>query len=522
MDNPYDTWTEFKRAMKEQFMQLQYVDEYIEEWEQYEKDNGQDDNVDEFLDTLKQIKAILENELPPKPPYLGFDESVNMHDEKSLKESKKLLKEETGPYKGNEFLKEVAKQLESLNDYGYINEHRWEVKIWNNDGNLIEEPDIDSNLYKYMLRDISYPVADGHLEYDGIELILYGLENVSKKSLELLCFDKKDIKDYLKDKNTEISTHYTYEIDTGDYDIDSEDDYEDEDIDESVKKNSKKLLKEGFEYLDGSKVKVFSDYNTGKRVADKSGLKESEYGKATQNKKYDIYYTCFNKSGDRNDTEEIICYYGYDDNGKPRKLTKDEKEFIEQTKELTFDTTSSIKSIKEDANEKIYKSGDKVSFSNLPDKVYKKDFDELKEKLENLADKSKSIYRVDTYGSKFKIEVLKANGAVRGTYGPVGGKFKRIKTIYGIADDSIKESIDFSRSNIIEFPSGDYVYVEEENGKLYAGSATNTGMFHEYEVDIEGDESTDNDLQNLYDLIISEHPEYLDDINESVKFKRKK
>lgn len=77
-------------------------------------------------------------------------------------------------------------------------------------------------------------------------------------------------------------------------------------------------------------------------------------------------------------------------------------------------------------------------------------------------------------------------------------------------------------SNIIEFPSGDYVYVEAEDGKLYAGGASNTGIFHEYEIDIEGEEPTDSELQELYDKIIEEHPEYLEEIDESCNKGNKK
>lgn len=79
---------------------------------------------------------------------------------------------------------------------------------------------------------------------------------------------------------------------------------------------------------------------------------------------------------------------------------------------------------------------------------------------------------------------------------------------------ALKEGL---RSNIIEFPSGDYIYVEVEDGKLVAGSATNTGIIHEYELDIEGEEPTDSELQELYELIIKEHPEYEDEITESCK-----
>lgn len=83
----------------------------------------------------------------------------------------------------------------------------------------------------------------------------------------------------------------------------------------------------------------------------------------------------------------------------------------------------------------------------------------------------------------------------------------------------LKEDLPF---NIIEFPSGDYVYVGYGDGKLYAGGATNTGIFHEYEVDMEGDEPTDNELQDLYDKIIEEHPEYVDQLEESCKKGKKK
>ena len=84
---------------------------------------------------------------------------------------------------------------------------------------------------------------------------------------------------------------------------------------------------------------------------------------------------------------------------------------------------------------------------------------------------------------------------------------------------ALKEGL---RSNIIEFPSGDYLYIDVEDGKLVAGSATNTGIMHEYELDIDGEEPTDSELQELYELIIKEHPEYEDEITESCKKGSKK
>ena len=67
------------------------------------------------------------------------------------------------------------------------------------------------------------------------------------------------------------------------------------------------------------------------------------------------------------------------------------------------------------------------------------------------------------------------------------------------------------RSNIIEFPNGEYVYVDVEDGKLIAGGATNTGIIHEYEMDIDGEEPTDAELQDLYDMIVDKNPEYLEE-----------
>ena len=67
------------------------------------------------------------------------------------------------------------------------------------------------------------------------------------------------------------------------------------------------------------------------------------------------------------------------------------------------------------------------------------------------------------------------------------------------------------RSNIIEFPNGEYVYVDVEDGKLIAGGATNTGIFHDYEMDIDGEEPTDAELQDMYDMIVDKHPEYLEE-----------
>ena len=73
------------------------------------------------------------------------------------------------------------------------------------------------------------------------------------------------------------------------------------------------------------------------------------------------------------------------------------------------------------------------------------------------------------------------------------------------------------RSNIMEFPNGEYVYVEYADGKLYAGSATNRGIIHEYEMDYDKDFDVDRNLQDFFDKIIEENPELGEPLDESKK-----
>lgn len=73
------------------------------------------------------------------------------------------------------------------------------------------------------------------------------------------------------------------------------------------------------------------------------------------------------------------------------------------------------------------------------------------------------------------------------------------------------------RSNIMEFPNGEYVYVEYADGKLYAGSATNTGIIHEYEMDYDKDFDVDKNLQDFFDKIVEENPELGEPLEESKK-----
>ena len=91
-------------------------------------------------------------------------------------------------------------------------------------------------------------------------------------------------------------------------------------------------VSEGYELLSGTKVEVYSDYHKALKRANELGLKEAEYGDVYNS---EISYCYWNKSGDRNEDEEVIAYYAFDGN-KLRALTKDERSYIEKEKELTF------------------------------------------------------------------------------------------------------------------------------------------------------------------------------------------
>lgn len=79
-------------------------------------------------------------------------------------------------------------------------------------------------------------------------------------------------------------------------------------------------------------------------------------------------------------------------------------------------------------------------------------------------------------------------------------------------DDEGVEEIEkvLEKSNTFEFESGDYCYVGYKDGKLFAGSATNSGIMHDVEIDYDKDLSVDENLERLYNAVIEKHPEYLD------------
>lgn len=82
-------------------------------------------------------------------------------------------------------------------------------------------------------------------------------------------------------------------------------------------------------------------------------------------------------------------------------------------------------------------------------------------------------------------------------------------------DNPLKEL----NTNIIEFPNGDYVYVgyDEKTDTLYAGSATNSGISRDVEMFYDKDLSLYENLESLYEMLITEKPERMEEMQDSAK-----
>lgn len=76
-----------------------------------------------------------------------------------------------------------------------------------------------------------------------------------------------------------------------------------------------------YELLDGSKVIAFNSLKQAQTYANKTNRKLAEYGDVYGS---NIAYAIFNKSGNRNDTEELVAYYQFNSSGKPKTLAPQE------------------------------------------------------------------------------------------------------------------------------------------------------------------------------------------------------
>ena len=75
-------------------------------------------------------------------------------------------------------------------------------------------------------------------------------------------------------------------------------------------------------------------------------------------------------------------------------------------------------------------------------------------------------------------------------------------------DNKPKNPLENLKSNIITFPSGDYLYIGYDNGIIYAGTMTNNGILRQYEFEYEHDLSVDKNIQDIYEYILEKEPKY--------------
>ena len=71
-----------------------------------------------------------------------------------------------------------------------------------------------------------------------------------------------------------------------------------------------------------------------------------------------------------------------------------------------------------------------------------------------------------------------------------------------------KNPLENIKSNIITFPSGDYLHIGYDNGIIYAGAMTNTEILRQYEFEYEHDLSVDKNIQDIYEYILEKEPKY--------------
>ena len=88
-------------------------------------------------------------------------------------------------------------------------------------------------------------------------------------------------------------------------------------------------VEEDYKLSTGTRVKVFSDYDKAKEYAEANDYKESEYGDFDN----EYSYCYWNKSGDRNQDEEVACFYKFVD-GKPVALDNKDIEILNKREEL--------------------------------------------------------------------------------------------------------------------------------------------------------------------------------------------
>ena len=116
-----------------------------------------------------------------------------------------------------------------------------------------------------------------------------------------------------------------------------------------------------------------------------------------------------------------------------------------------------------------------------------------------------TLYNEDgiEYKATVKKPEVKAEPKPKSNVGEVISMFEGMEDMF-----TTKNPLENLKSNIITFPSGDYLYIGYDNGIIYAGTMTNNGILRQYEFEYEHDLSVDKNIQDIYEYILEKEPKY--------------
>lgn len=160
-------------------------------------------------------------------------------------------------------------------------------------------------------------------------------------------------------------------------------------------------INEGYELLDGTKVKCFRDYYKALEEAEKLGLKEAEYGDVYGK---DFSYCYWNETGDRYEDEEVIAYYKFDKNGKPIALSDEEARRVEEIKEVKFDDLDEC--LKEASDKEIVKDTFGMTDKETKDYLKKADKNTVKKLRKGFEQNAKKSFLTDSVEMKKTAKIV--------------------------------------------------------------------------------------------------------------------
>ena len=117
------------------------------------------------------------------------------------------------------------------------------------------------------------------------------------------------------------------------------------------------------------------------------------------------------------------------------------------------------------------------------------------------------LYNED--GTEYKPTVKKQEIKLKAEPKPKSNVGEVISMFEGMEDMlTPKNPLEELKTNIITFPNGDYLHIGYDNGIIYAGAMTNTGILRQYEFEYEHDLSVDKNIQDIYEYILEKEPKY--------------